>query len=245
MLVVVLVMVGGSWAKKVSYDPDTLEALRLDMMGMESRLGGAIKEQGDRVVAALNRHGAKLDESRAAVVAAVAAASPEPKAADPGYGEWRYWWSWWQASWSQPLAIFFLGFAVYQATTRVHAVLFFGVGSWFSPYLAAVVLAFVVARQVAGWWGRVKRAIRQSLCGKCCCPRWGDDVERGEELSSVRPGPALAHSTMVENTINETTTAPIGFWAYAVGWLNPFFQYSPLGARNSVVWYVLVILHVM
>jgi hypothetical protein len=50
----------------------------------------------------------------------------------------------------------------------------------------------------------------------------------------------MARSTMNESVLDQTT-APIGFWAYARGWLNPFFQYAPLGACNAVdVWYVLV-----
>ncbi len=50
----------------------------------------------------------------------------------------------------------------------------------------------------------------------------------------------MAHSTMNDSVLDQTT-APIRFWACARRWLNPFFQYSPLGARNAVdVWYVLV-----
>ncbi len=35
------------------------------MMGLESRLGSVIREDGERVVAALDHHGAKLEESGA------------------------------------------------------------------------------------------------------------------------------------------------------------------------------------
>ena len=42
-----------------------MEVLRLDMMAMENRLGNFVKEHRDRVVAALDRHGVKLDESGA------------------------------------------------------------------------------------------------------------------------------------------------------------------------------------
>jgi hypothetical protein len=42
-----------------------METLRLDIMSMEVRLGNYVKEHSDRVVAALDRHGVKLDESGA------------------------------------------------------------------------------------------------------------------------------------------------------------------------------------
>jgi hypothetical protein len=42
-----------------------METFRLDLMAMEVRLGTFVKEHSDRVVAALDRHGAKLDESGA------------------------------------------------------------------------------------------------------------------------------------------------------------------------------------
>ncbi len=44
-----------------------------------------------------------------------------------------------QASWHTPLSAFFLGFAIYQAESRVHTVLFYVMGTFFSPYLAGVV----------------------------------------------------------------------------------------------------------
>jgi hypothetical protein len=44
---------------------DSMETFRLDLMAMEVRLGTFVKKHSDRVVAALDRHGAKLDESGA------------------------------------------------------------------------------------------------------------------------------------------------------------------------------------
>jgi len=49
--------------RKVVLSADNLEILRLDIMAMEVRLSKNMKEQSDRVVAALDRYGAKLDES--------------------------------------------------------------------------------------------------------------------------------------------------------------------------------------
>jgi hypothetical protein len=267
VVVTVMMVVDGLAARKLVYDADTMEALRMDIMALESRLGHSVRENGDRVVAALDRHGAKLDElgadhhratfamaaaldrqaeqmdmfaiilnrlvnatlfqvdvrplihgfeavvksartearvaaesAREAVIAAnktqeavkeAVAAVPSAKAAPtPGYGDWQYWWGWWQASWSQPLSIFFLGFSLYQAESRAHTVLFFVMGTFFNPYLRGMALS--------GW------------------AAW-----------RVRAGAAMANSTFNESAL-DTTTAPIGFWAY-------------LGAQNSFdVWYVLV-----
>jgi hypothetical protein len=51
--------------RKVVLSADNLEILRLDIMAMEVRLSKNMKEQSDRVVAALDRHGVKLEESGA------------------------------------------------------------------------------------------------------------------------------------------------------------------------------------
>jgi hypothetical protein len=51
--------------RKVVLNADNLEILRLDIMAMEVRVSNNFKEQSDRVVAALDRHGAKLDASGA------------------------------------------------------------------------------------------------------------------------------------------------------------------------------------
>jgi hypothetical protein len=325
VVVTVIMVVDGLATRKLVYDADTMEALRLDIMALESRLGRYIRENGDRVVAALNRHGAKLDElgaehrratfamavaldrqeeqmdmfaiilnrlvnatlfqvdvhplihgfeavvksartearaaaesAREAVIAAnktqeavkeAVAAVPSAKAAPtPGYGDWQYWWGWWQASWSQPLSIFLLGFSLYQAESRAHTVLFFVMGTFFNPYLGGMALFIVPAKWVAAWCRSTKPWVQLTPCGRYCCPRSDADLARDEELADlgparpvgVRAGAAMAHSTFNETAL-DTTTAPIGFWAYARGWLNPFFQYAPLGACNSFdVWYVLV-----
>ena len=62
VVVTVMMVVDGLAAHKLVYDADTMEAFRLDIMALESRLGRSIRENGDRVVAALDRHGVKLDE---------------------------------------------------------------------------------------------------------------------------------------------------------------------------------------
>ncbi len=51
--------------RKVVLNADNLEILRLDIMAMEVRVSNNVKEQSDHVVAALDRHGAKLDASGA------------------------------------------------------------------------------------------------------------------------------------------------------------------------------------
>jgi hypothetical protein len=56
---------GDPLPRKVVLNADNLEILRLDIMAMEVRVSNNVKEQSDRVVAALDRHGAKLDESGA------------------------------------------------------------------------------------------------------------------------------------------------------------------------------------
>jgi hypothetical protein len=314
---------GNPLPRKVVLNADNLEILRLDIMAMEVRVSNNMKEQSNRVVAALDRHGAKLDESgadlrranvamaaaldrqaarmdvlegvlqqlinatvfqidvrplihgfeaavksarldaraaadaaREAVVAAnttreevkeAVAAAPSVKAAPaPGWTEWQYWWDWWRATWYTPLSLFFLGFALYQAENRVHTVMFFALGIFFHPYLAGVTLLLVVLRYSTACCRSTRRWVQLTPCGRYFCPRTAADVERDEELAAmgrtrsggVRAGARVAHSTMNESALDETTP-PVGFWAYAKSWLNPFFHYSPLGARDSfIVWYV-------
>jgi hypothetical protein len=119
-------------------------------------------------------------------------------------------------------------------------------GFFFSPYVAGVALFCILMRKVSECCRRGKRWVQLTPCGGYLCPRSAADEERDAELADLGParpvgtrvGAAMAHSTMNESAL-DTTTAPVGFWAFARGWLNPFFQYNPLGARNSfVVWYV-------
>jgi hypothetical protein len=199
---------------------------------------------------------AAADAAREAVVAANAtredvkeavAAAPSIKAAPvPGWTDLEYWWGWWKASWHTPLSLFFLGFGFYQAHTRVHTVMFVVLGFGFNPYVASVALFVVLMRRVSECCRRGKRWVRLTPCGKYLCPLSAAEEEREAELQDLGParpagargGSAMAHSTMNESAL-DTTAAPVGFWAYARGWLNPFFQNSPIGARNSfVVWYV-------
>jgi hypothetical protein len=56
---------GAPLPRKVVLNADNLEILRLDIMSAEVRVSNNVKEQADRVEAALARHGAKLDEARA------------------------------------------------------------------------------------------------------------------------------------------------------------------------------------
>ncbi len=173
------------------------------------------------------------------------AAAPSTKAA-LGWTKLQYWWDWWKATWYTPLSLFFLRFSLYQAENQVHTVMFFGLGIFFHPYLAGVTLLLVVLRYTTTCCRSTKRWIQLTPCGRFFCPRSAADAERDAELADLGParpvgaraGAAMAHSTINESSLN-TTTPPIGFWAYAKSWLNPFFQYSPLGARDSfIVWYV-------
>jgi hypothetical protein len=244
---VLAVLVGMSEAgvplpRKVVLNGDNLEILRLDIMSAKVRVSNNVKEMADRVEAALDRHGAKLDgmradlqrssiaaaaaqdrqaarmdlveavlselvnatvfqidirplisgfeslirnaglEARAAADAAreavmtanatredvqeAVAAAPSLKATPtPGWDSWEYWWRWWQASWHTPLSAFFLGFAIYQAESRVHTVLFYVMGTFFSPYLAGVVTLFVLARYFSLWFRSTKRWAQLTPCG--------------------------------------------------------------------------------
>jgi hypothetical protein len=65
LFAVVTVTAGTAVPRKVVLNADNMEILRLDIMAMEVRLSNYVKEHSDRVVAALDRHGAKLDESGA------------------------------------------------------------------------------------------------------------------------------------------------------------------------------------
>jgi hypothetical protein len=217
-------------SRTVVYNADDMEVFRLDLMSMESRLGGYVKEHGDRVVAALNRHGAKLDELGAAAVAAadsareavaVAANTSVKAAPTPSYEDWVYWWGWWRASWNTPLSLFFLGFAMYQAENRVHTVLFYAMGAFFSPYLAGVALIIVLVRYTAAGCRALKRRVQRTPCGRCCCPRSDADLARDAELGDasparpvgVRMGAAAAHSTMIEPAL-DTMWIPIYNYLY-------------------------------
>ncbi len=184
---------------------------------------------------------AAADAAREAVVAANAtreevkeavAADPSVKAAPaPGWDQWQYWWDWWRATWYTPLSLFFLGFALYQAENRVHTVMFFMLGIFFHPYLAGVTLILVLLRYTTTCCRSTKRWIQLTPCGRYFCPRSAAEVERDEELAAMgrpRPGDVrawtrMAHSTMNDSSLN-TTTPPVGFWAYAKSWLNPFFH---------------------
>ena len=78
-------------------------------------------------------------------------------------------------------------------------------------------------------------------CGRYLCPRLAEEVERDIELGGLAMGRSrrgrIMNSTMYESAMDETPP-PVGFWAYARSWFNPF-QYSLLGARTSfIVWYV-------
>ncbi len=124
--------------------------------------------------------------------------------------------------------------------------MFFILGIFFSPYLAGVTLLLVLVRYTQGCCRSTKHWVQLTPCGRYFCPRSAADVERDEELAAMgrtrfngaRAEAGMVHSTMNDSTMN-TTTPPVGFWAYAKSWLNPFFQYSPLGTRSSfVVWYV-------
>jgi hypothetical protein len=317
---------GAPLPRKVVLNADNLEILRLDIMSMEVRVSNNVKEQADRVEAALVRHGAKLDESRAdlhrsniaaaaaldrqaarmdiiedtlnrlinatifqidvrplisgfesvvknaglearaaasaakeAVAAANAtreevkeavAAAPSVKAAPtPGWDEWRYWWDWWKATWYTPLSLFFLGFSLYQAENRVHKTMFFGQGIFFHPYLAGVTLLLVGLKQSTICCRRTRRWIQLTPYGRYFCPRAAADIHREEVLAGMAMGrtpsrrararTGVVNSTMYESALDETEPPPVGFWAYARSWLNPFSRYRPLGAHNSfVVWYV-------
>ncbi len=104
----------------------------------------------------------------------------------------------------------------------MHTVMFFVMGIFFSPYLAGVVTLFVLARFFAIWFRSTKRWAQLTPCGRYCCPRSDADLARDAELADLGParpvgaraGAARAHSTL-NSTALETTTAPVGFWAYA------------------------------
>jgi len=143
---------------------------------------------------------------------------------------------------------FYLGFALYQAENRVHTVMFFVLGIFFHPYLAGVTLLLVGLRQSTTYCRRTKHWVQLTPCGRYFCPRAAADIERDEVLAGMAMGRTpsrraqgrarVVNSTMYESALDETPP-PVGFWAYARSWLNPFSQYRPLGAHNSfIVWYV-------
>ncbi len=218
--------------------------------GLESRAAaGAAKE----AAGAANATREVAEEAVAAAketqeeVRKSAAATPSTKAV-PGWDDVQYWWQWWKATWYTPISLVCLGFALYQAPNRVHTVGFFVLGFFFHPYLGGVTLLLVCLRYSSRCCRSTRRWIQLTPCGRYFCPRAAAEAERDIELGGmamgrtpsrrVRAGAGMVNSTMYESAMEETPP-PVGFWAYAKSWFNPFFQYSPLGARNSfIVWYV-------
>jgi hypothetical protein len=234
------------------YDPDILESLRLDMMYLESRVGGAVKAHSDRVVAAMAQQEEKMQQAFDKLVADLkmdmqkaAAAGQSSVKIGPGtsYEDPSYWWSWWQATWNQPLSIFFLGFSLYQAENRLHKIMFFVMGFMYSPHLGGFALLVILVRAGVAAWRKAKEAVQDSVCGRCCCPRSeaDRDAELGEagepRLRSVRAADAaLGPNTGNDSVFERSGVAPQGplsFWDYARATLNPY-SYLPLGARASV-----------
>jgi hypothetical protein len=211
--------------------------------GLESRAAaGAAKE----AAAAANATREAAVEAAAAAketqdeIKKSAAAAPSTKAA-PGWDDIDYWWQWWKATWYTPISLFCLGFALYQAPNRVHTVGFFAAGFFFHPYLGCVTLVLICLRYSSKCCRSTKRWVYLSSCGRYFCPRAAEEVERDIELGGLAMGRSrrgrIMNSTMYESAMDETSP-PVGFWAYARSWFNPF-QYSPLGARTSfIVWYV-------
>jgi hypothetical protein len=243
-------------SKPHEYDPDVLESLRLDMMYLESRVGGAVKAHSDRVVATMVQQEERLKQAFDKMVAdlkmdmqkaAAAGQSSVKMELGPSYEDLSYWWSWWQATWNQPLSIFFLGFSLYQAENRLHKIMFFVMGFMYSPHLGGFALLVMLVRASVAAWQKAKRAVQDSVCGRCCCPRSeaGQDAELGEagepRLRSVRAadaaGPAIMDPLTGNDSVFERSGAapqgPLSFWDYARATLNPY-SYLPLGARASV-----------
>jgi hypothetical protein len=206
--------------------------------GLEAR---AAADTAKEAVAAANATREEVKE--------VVAAAPSTKSAPaPGWDEWRYWWDWWKATWYTPLSLFFLGFSLYQAENRIHKIMFFGLGVFFHPYLAGVTLLLAGLKYSTTCCRSTKRWIQLTPCGRYFCPRAAADIERDEVLAGMAMGRTpsrrargrarVVNSTMYESALDETPP-PVGFWAYARSWLNPFSRYRPLGAHNSfIVWYV-------
>jgi hypothetical protein len=235
------------------YDPDILESLRLDMMYLESRVGGAVKAHSDRVVATMVQQEERLKQAFDKMVAdlkmdmqkATSAAGQSSVKVETGasYEDLGYWWSWWQATWNQPLSVFFLGFSLYQAENRLHKMVFFVMGFVYSPHLGGFALLVILVRASMAAWRKAKQAVQDSICGRCCCPRSeaDRDAELGEagepRLRSVR----VADAALEPNTGNDSVfersgvapQGPLSFWDYARATLNPY-SYLPLGARASV-----------
>jgi hypothetical protein len=235
------------------YDPDILESLRLDMMYLERRVGEAVRSHSDRVVAAMAQQEAKMmlafdkltADLKVDVQKATAAAGQSLVKMEPGtsYEDLNYWWSWWQATWNQPLSVFFLGFSLYQAENRLHKMVFFVMGFVYSPHLGGFALLVILVRTSIAAWQKAKRTVQDSICGRCCCPRSeaDRDAELGEagepRLRSVRAADAALEPNTGNDSVFERSgvapQGPLSFWDYARATLNPY-SYLPLGARASV-----------
>jgi hypothetical protein len=166
-----------------------------------------------------------------------------------GYQDLGYWWSWWQATWNQPLSIFFIGFSLYQAENKLHKIVFFVMGFAYSPHLGGFALLVMLVRAGLAAWRKAKRAVQESYCGRCCCPRSAADDNQDAEmgaageprLRSVRATEAAGPAILEPNTGNDSVfersgaapQGPLSFWAYARAALDPY-SYLPLGARASV-----------
>jgi hypothetical protein len=215
---------------------------QIDIRPLISGIESVVKNAGmeSRAAAEAAKEAAAAAKETKEEVKKSVAAAPSSKAA-PGWDDIQYWWEWWQATWYTPISLFCLGFALYQAPNRLHTVGFFAAGIFFHPYLGGVTLLLVCLRYSSKCCRSTRRWVYLSPCGRYLCPRIAEEVERDIELGGLAMGRSrrgrIMNSTMYESAMDETSP-PVGFWAYARSWFNPF-QYSPLGARTSfIVWYV-------
>ena len=215
---------------------------QIDIRPLISGIESVVKNAGmeSRAAAEAAKEAAAAAKETKEEVKKSVAAAPSSKAA-PGWDDIQYWWEWWQATWYTPISLFCLGYALYQAPNRLHTVGFFAAGIFFHPYLGGVTLLLVCLRYSSKCCRSTRRWVYLSPCGRYLCPRIAEEVERDIELGGLAMGRSrrgrIMNSTMYESAMDETSP-PVGFWAYARSWFNPF-QYSPLGARTSfIVWYV-------
>lgn len=264
------------------YDPDTLEALRLDIVRVEGRIGAVVKNDIGKVQAKLNTFEVALNNisdtlSQLVNISGGEAGFGKATGVDErpspdlkplldklanlmlgmkesmikaeavkmdkivGWGDPKYWYTWWELSWSQPLAIFFLGWASYQCERSTHKLVFYGLGLFFSPHLGLFVLILGLGWSIVQTWRKTKRAVERSPLGRCCCPRVDEEAPEDEtarpRLVSARQVDPLDQSVFPmrgegegEITFSER---PLGFFEYIRGLVNPY-SYMPVGTRASV-----------
>jgi hypothetical protein len=204
MIVIILILLvfltSATAEKQKLYDPDTLEALRFDIMRVEGRLGNLAINISESLLSKMSEF---VNRSSSGTGSGTATGVPErpcpdlrpllmpivnemaelvklvresmekdiPEPAAKSEELVNVWWERWYMAQNQPLAVFFLGWASFQCQSIIHRFVFITLGAFFSPILGCFALIVMVCWAAKETSKRVKKVVKNSWIVKCCCPR--------------------------------------------------------------------------